>query len=257
MDKQYQVERLVQIVKIIETENTVRVEDLAVRFNVSENTIRRDLNTLAEKEKLERTQGGAVSLSKNIFESSFEDRKEKNRNIKALIADKAASYIKKGDTIILDGGTTNTILAEKIKEMDHLTVLTNSLDIANILIDARGITLVISGGILNSNSRTATGIPAESFFTSVNADKLFLGVTALSTDKGLSDQNMLETPIKKKMIEQADKVFILADCTKFNKTAFSPIGDFSIADTIITDCEPDFPCRKSIEAKGVELIICG
>jgi len=247
---------MVQIIEIIKTEKTVRVEDLAIRLSVSENTIRRDLNVLAEKGLLERTKGGAISLKDELIESSFEERKDKNKNSKELIAEKAASLINTGETIILDGGTTNIILAKKIKEMDHITVLTNSLDIANILLDSNGITLVLSGGILNRNSRTVIGMPAESFFSSVNADKLFLGVTALSSEHGLSDQNMHETPVKKKMIEKAGEVIILADRTKFNKTAFSPIGDLSIADRIITDCEPDLQCRKSIEAKGVKLIVC-
>lgn len=241
---------------IIRAEKSVRVENLATRLNVSENTIRRDLNMLAHKGMLERTTGGAVSTTDELTEKSFNDRSRRNRDCKELIADKAASYIKKGDTLILDGGTTALRLAEKIWEMNHITVLTNSLDVAYILADAKGVTLVLSGGILNRDSRTLTGMPAEKFFSDINADKLFLAVTALSAEQGLSDQNMYETPVKMKMIERAKEIIVLADNSKFNKTAFSPIGELSIADRIITDKEPDPQCRKSIETMGVELIVC-
>lgn len=247
---------MIRIMDIIKTEQSVRVENLAISLDVSENTIRRDLNLLAEKHQLQRTKGGAVSLSGTSPDNTFKDRIDKNCNSKGIIAEKAASFINRGETLILDGGTTNIKLAEKIKKMEHVTVLTNSLDIANILLGAKGITLVICGGIVNEDSRTMTGIPAERFFSDINADKLFLAVTALSALKGLSDQNMYETPVKKKMISCAREIIVLADSTKFNKTAFSPIGDLSLANIIITDKEPDSQSRQAIEAKGVKLIAC-
>ncbi|MBI9097875.1 MAG: DeoR/GlpR transcriptional regulator [Spirochaetaceae bacterium] len=256
MEKQYQAERYLLIMDIIRSEKTVQVENLALRLNVSENTIRRDLNILAEKKMLRRTKGGAISIMEDLSESTFKERKDKNSDSKEKIAHKAASFINKGDTIILDGGTTSIRLAEKIRAMEHVTVLTNSLDIANILSETKGITLVLSGGILNRDSRTVTGIPAEKFFSEINADKLFLAVTALSAEEGLSDQNMYETPVKMKMIERAREVIVLADNTKFSKRAFSPIGDLTIADRIITDREPEKGYRKQIEEKGVELIVC-
>lgn len=256
MDKQYQSERWLLIMDIIRAEKTVRVEDLAHRLNVSENTIRRDLNMLSGKNMLQRTQGGAVSAEEGLSERTFNERRDKNSNGKEMIAEKAAEFINKGDTIILDGGTTGVYLAERICDMEHITVLTNSLDVANILADSKGITLVLSAGILNNDSRTVTGMPAEKFFSDINADKLFLAVTALSAEYGLSDQNMFETPVKIKMIERAKEIIVLADNTKFDKRAFSPIGDLSIIDRIITDSAPDEQCRKIIESKKVTLTIC-
>lgn len=243
---------------IIRAEKSVRVEDLAIRLNVSENTIRRDLNLLAQKGLVERTKGGAVSTSSmdSLTEKTFSNRQEKNRDSKELIAEQASSLIKKGDTIILDGGTTAIRLAEKIADMDHITVLTNSLDVAYVLSDARGITLALSGGVFNSDSRTMTGMPAEKFFSDVNADKLFLAVTGISALKGLSDQNMFETPVKLKMIERASEIIVLADSSKFGRTAFSPIGGLSIADKVITDKEPHTEICDAIIKSGVELIVC-
>ena len=136
-----------------------------------------------------------------------------------------------------------------------MIVLTNSLDIASILSDNRGITLVVSGGILNLDSRTMTGMPAERFFSDINADKLFLAVTGLSPEQGLSDQNMFETPVKKRMIEASTEVIVLADSTKFNRSAFSPIGGLDLADFIITDREPDAPTAQSIRNAGVRLLV--
>lgn len=256
MDRQFQSERWILITDIIRNEKSVRVEDLAFRLNVSENTIRRDLNMLARKGMLQRTKGGAITNLDGISEKSFNERKGKNRDGKELIAERAASFIQMGDTIILDGGSTALLLAEKIIEKEHITVLTNSLDVAYILSDAQGITLALSGGILSSDSRTMTGSPAEQFFTRINADRLFLAVTGISAKGGLSDQNMFETPVKKKMIERADQVIVLADKSKFGRDAFSPIGDLSLADIIITDHMPENLSINTLKEKGIELIVC-
>ena len=256
MDRQFQSERWILIIDIIRGEKCVRVEDLAFRLNVSENTIRRDLNMLARKGMLQRTKGGATSNLDGISEKSFNERKGKNRDGKELIAEKAASLIKKGDTVIIDGGSTAVLLAEKIIEKEHITVLTNSLDVAYILSDAQGITLALSGGILSNDSRTMTGSPAEQFFSGINADRLFLAVTGISARGGLSDQNIFETPVKKKMIERADQVIVLADKSKFGRDAFSPIGDLTLTDKIITDYPPDNQTIKIIKEKGIELIVC-
>lgn len=256
MEKQLQSERWLLIMDIIRTEKTVRVEDLSNRLNVSENTIRRDLNMLAHKGMVERTKGGALSRMEGISEKSFSSREARNRDGKELIAEKAAEMIKKGDTVILDGGTTAVRLAERIAEMEHITVLTNSIDVAAILSEAQGITLVLSGGIYNSDSRTLTGLPAEKFFKDVNADKLFLAVTGISPEQGLSDQNMFETQVKLVMLDKAAEVIVLADKSKFGRSAFSPICDFSQVDKIICDTLPENISPSSFKEKGVEVLIC-
>lgn len=241
---------------IIRKEKAVRVEDLAERLNVSENTIRRDLNMLARKGMVERTKGGAVSNMEGLSEKSFSTRKDRNRDSKESIAELACRQIKRGDTIILDGGTTAIALAEKISELDHITVLTNSLDVANILTEAPGITLVLSGGIYNSNSRTMIGLPAEKFFTEIHADTLFLAVTGITAEQGLSDQNMFETPVKLKMLQCAGKIIVLADSSKFGRAAFSPICKLSEVDLLITDAFPENQSISEFKERGVEILTC-
>lgn len=256
MEKQFQSERWILIMDIIRSEKSVRVENLATRLKVSENTIRRDLNMLAHKGMVERTKGGAVSRMEGVSEKSFSTREERNRDSKELIADKAASLIHKGDTIILDGGTTAVRLAERIAEMNHVTVITNSLDVAYILTEAPGITLVVSGGIYNDHSRTMTGLPAEKFFREVNADKLFLAVTGITPEQGLSDQNMFETPVKLAMLDKASEVIVLADSSKFGRSAFSPICDLSRVNKVISDSLPEGTSQEILENKGVEVLLC-
>lgn len=256
MEKQYQPERYLKIMEIIRSEKTVRVENLASRLSVSENTIRRDLNNLAEKRMIQRTKGGAIDISNELPKNNLDVRLDKNRDCKEMIAVEAVKQIQRGDIIILDGGTTSIKLAEKIREMMHITVLTNSLDVANILSNSSRITLVLSGGIFNPDSRTMTGIPAEKFFTDIYANKLFLAVTGISPEQGLSDQNMFETPVKLKMIEAAAEIIVLADHSKFQKTSFSPIGSLDIVQKIITDKAPDAETVKKIETTGVQLITC-
>lgn len=256
MDRQYQAERFLLIMDIVRIEKTVRVENLATRLNVSENTVRRDLNILAKRELLQRTKGGAIDIISRLTENHISHRMGKNLDNKETIAEEAFKLIKPGETIILDGGTTSIKLAEKIRGIKHITVLTNSLDIANILSSCSDITLVLSGGILNTDAGTMTGIPAEKFFSEVNADKLFLAVTGLSIDKGLSDQNMYETPVKLKMIEAATEVIVLADSSKFERVAFSPIGALKICKKIITNKSPEKRFVDYLDKIDVELITC-
>lgn len=251
-----QSERWIVIMDIIREEKSARVEDLALRLNVSENTIRRDLSMLSRRGLIERTKGGALSNMEGLSEKSFSTRQARNRSGKELIAEKAASLVRRGETIILDGGTTALLLAEKIAEMDHITVLTNSLDVAQILSENSNITLVLSGGIFDPNSRTMTGPPAQKFFEEVNGDKLFLAVTGISAEKGLTDQNMQETPVKIRMLASAAEVIVLADSSKFGRTAFSPICDLSQIDRIITDTLPDRKTVEDINNKNVEIITC-
>ncbi len=156
-----------------------------------------------------------------------------------------------GATIILDSGTTAVELAQEISQMSHITVITPSLEAAQILSGLPNITLILPGGIVNPSSRSLTGQPAEQFFSSINADILFLAVKALSIETGLSDHTIIEASVKQEMIRSAERVVVLADSSKLDKKALSRIAPITVVDTLITDELSDSDFLHKLRAQGI------
>ncbi len=253
-----QVERQLLIQSLIKEHQTVKVDELAEKLNVSPNTIRRDLTMLEKQGVLKRTQGGAVlgEISPSSpLRQSFDLRSGKNIAEKERIGKCAAKLIQPGSTIILDAGTTTQQLVNHITTIERLTVATNSLEIAYSLIPSQNLTVILSGGILMGNSRSLIGLPAEQFFSRIHADQLFVATCGVSLEKGLSNGNMHETPIKQKMIEVAKEVILLADHEKFGKVALSPFASLDCVHKIITGEKAPAEMTAQLEHQGIEVII--
>ena len=251
-----QIERQLKIQEIIKTQKTVKVEDLAAKLDVSPNTIRRDLTNLERQGVLKRTQGGAVVPEiQTQSRQSFDLRSGANLTEKECIGRFAATMVKPGSTIILDAGTSTQHLAENLVNMQNLTVATNSMEVGYVLMTSPNITVIMSGGLLLGNSRALTGLPAEKFFTQISADQLFLGTCGVSLENGLTNRNMHEISVKQKMIEVAREVILLADHTKFGKSALSPFAELSLIDKIITDQAPPKDIMDALESKEIEVLI--
>ncbi len=233
-----QVERQLVIQDLIRQHQTVRVDDLAEKLDVSANTIRRDLTILEKQGVLKRTQGGAViddvpPLS--ATRQSFDLRSGKHLTEKELIGRCAAQLVQPGSTIILDSGTTTQQLADNLIPLERLTIATNSVEVAYSLIPYQHLTVILSGGILQNSSRSLIGLPAEQFFAQIHADQLFLATCGISLERGLTNGNLHETPIKQKMIEVAREVIVVADSGKFDHVALSAFASLDQIDKVITD----------------------
>lgn len=239
MSKPIQAQRHVAIVDMVTADRVVRVEDLAEGLGVSENTIRRDLAILEQEGRVRRTKGGAVLNDTDRVSGAFTRRLSAHRERKTRIAHAAFAYIDEGATIILDAGTTTYELALLLHDRCHLTVVTNSVAVADALDDAEGITVVVSGGILHRPSRALIGPPAESFFADVHADAVFLAPAGVSAEVGLTDHNMHETPVKQRMLAAAGRVIVLADSGKLGRSALSLITPIVPEHTVITDTDAD------------------
>jgi DeoR/GlpR family transcriptional regulator of sugar metabolism len=252
-----QVERQLLIQSLIKENQTVRVDELAEKLNVSPNTIRRDLTMLEKHGVLKRTQGGAVlgEISLSPIRQSFDLRAGKNLAEKERIGKCAAQFVQPGSTIILDAGTTTQQLANNIHNIEHITVVTNSLEAAYSLIPYSNLTVILSGGILLDGSRSLIGLPAENFFSQIHADQLFLGTCGISIERGLTNGNMYETPVKQKMIEVVKEVILLADHEKFGKVALSPFASLDCIHKIITDEKAPAEMVAQFESQGIEIII--
>lgn len=251
-----QVERQLTILNLIKNNKTVRVDELAKVLKVSSNTIRRDLSQLEKQGVLRRIQGGAILTEiDNNFIQPFEIRETKYTAEKKAIGRKAAELVEKGDTIIIDAGTTTLQLARNLFQRQNLTILTNSLEISYELIANPNIVTILSGGIIRGSSRSLIGLPAEEFFSQIYADKLFLGTGGLTINEGLTNPNMHETPVKINMIKAAKEVIVLADSHKFGKASLSAIAPVTKVHKVVTDKKAPREILSKLEALGIEVII--
>ena len=253
-EKMLQPERFTRIQELLAQRHIVKVAELSSEMGVSENTIRRDLMALEEAGICFRTKGGAGLLQSSLSGAAFSRRLSRNRGNKHTIARKAAELVKSGDTVIIDTGTTALEAALALRDKEHITVITPSLEAAQVLAGLPDLTLIVAGGIVHGPSRSMTGSPAEEFFTSLHADLLFLSAKGVSLDKGLTDHTMVEASVKRRMIEAAEKIVLLADHSKLDRTALSPLAGIDVVHTLITDEDADPVFLEALRKRGIEVV---
>lgn len=229
-------ERRQKIISLLDEKEIVYVADLSKRFNVTEETIRRDLDILDEKKILKRIHGGAVSLDNTRLELNFKIREHSYTEEKKEIARKAAALVKDGDTIFLDASSTSLFLAKELAKKKNITIITNSIKIIYQLADQASNTIIATGGILRSNSLSLVGPLANETIKKYNADKIFASCKGISIEHGATDSNELEIEVKQNMIKQARELIIIADHSKFNRVGLSQFASIDEINTIITDC---------------------
>jgi len=252
--KVFQEERIRGIMKILDKENRVLITDLCDTFNTTSVTIRKDLDMLEREGVLKRTHGGAI-LRKPLFHGLALDEKEKlYADEKERIAFEAAKYIKEGDVIILDSGSTITCLARKIKHMSGITVITNAINIAMELANT-DIEIILTGGSLQKNSSTLIGPLADSILNKISADKLFHGVDGVDYEIGLTTPNITEANTSHTMTLRAGENILLVDSSKFGRRSLGVICQINEINKIITTRKMDKNELKKLNDMSVEVII--
>ncbi len=206
---------------------------LISHFDASEATIRRDISYLEDQKRIIRRRGEVFAIKKEK-ESAFTQREHLNQEAKQKIAQIAASLIDDYDTIILDAGTTTLEIARLLTHRTDLTILTNSLPVANTIAPSN-ISLSLAGGHLFSQNMSTQGPDAEAFFKKVEVGKTFIGASGVRKLVGLETLNPFEAEIKKLMVKAAKKVYGVIDSSKFETAGINVFCDFSDLDYIITD----------------------
>src|ERR1700691_5934525 len=196
-------ERRTQILQMVRTEGRARVNDLANRFSSSAVTIRNDLNELHQRGLVLRSHGGAVLPDKILRESPVHERLKAFSEEKRRIGAMAAALIHDGETIILDSGTTTLEIARQIKKKQGLQIITNGVNIAAELLDARDAQVFIVGGTVRGESASISGHFTEEMFEQFSADKLFLSGAGCDLDFGVSGANLEETMVNRAMLRIA------------------------------------------------------
>jgi len=245
------IERQKIILQIIAEQGAVTVAELCERFGVSDMTIRRDLSTLERASLLRRIHGGAVSARGRSYEPPVLTRVHEAPEAKRAIGRLAATLVHEGDSIALDIGTTTLELARNLTRLQDITVLTNSLPIANLLTDQPGIRLMLCGGIVRPGERSLIGPVAEYTFSQFYVDKAFIGIGGVDLEAGLTEYNTDDAEVKRHMIRNAQRCILLTDSRKFGLKTFASVAPLSVVDDIVTDdgLKPEF--REALEREGI------
>lgn len=229
-------ERQQKILSLLNEQEIIKTRDLMTRFDVSESTIRRDLQEMEESGVLKRVHGGAKGIIKLESELNMREKSSKNIHEKRKIAQYAASLVAPREFIYLDAGTTTYEMLPFLKDKD-VHVITNSVYHASTGADL-GIKTTMIGGEIRLTTKAAVSSQAIEQIQSCYFDKAFMGINGIHVDYGYTTADTEEATTKKTAINQAQHVFILADSTKFNKVNFSKVGNLEEA-LIITDCLED------------------
>jgi len=227
-------ERKGKITEMIKNGKSVRVSELAKQFGVSESTIRRDLADLETIGMIKRTHGGAVDNFVTSFEPSFAEKEDKYAKEKEYIGKLAASFIKDGDTIILDSGTTTKYIVPNITAK-NVTIITNSLNIAYELSNNSNFEVIVTGGLLRTRTQALVGDIAQGTLRQFRVDKAFIGANGVSLRFGVTTPNVVEAATKRAMMENAKEIFLVIDSSKFDQVSFALICPVNTIDYIVTD----------------------
>jgi len=255
MKKTFPIERKDQIFDLITRKGRITVDELIDTFKVSGATIRRDLEFLEGQGLITRAHGGAMSKSRVSLEPDFFEEKEKFLEEKKRIGQEAAKLIEEGEVIFLEASTTVLELARNIPNNKNLTVVTNSLDIAQELDGKEGINLIITGGSPRRRTRALIGPLTEGTLSQMRIDKAFMGVSALDPVYGITMPTLEEAQTCKKIVEASNKIIILSDHSKFGKQNFASVNPARSIDILITDRGIPEEMRVEIERLGVEVRI--
>ena len=231
------IERRRKIMELLNQHQKVYVQNLSQLFEVTDETIRRDLEKLEQQNLVKRCYGGAVLNDHTSQDISFLKRIDINDANKKYIAKKAESLINDGDTMMVDSSTTCLALLRLLKDKKNLTIITNSIILVNEFVNA-GYNMISTGGNLRAYSYALTGKAACDTLKNYYVDMAIISCKAIDRDKGLMESNEPESIIKKQMIKQAQRCIVLADSSKFDKAAFAYTCGLDKIDCIVTDREP-------------------
>jgi DeoR/GlpR family transcriptional regulator of sugar metabolism len=235
----------------------VRVSELAAEYGVSDMTIRRDLEALADRGLLAKVHGGATTVSPgSAHEPGFAAKSDRQRDEKAAIAMRAAALVSPGDAIALSAGTTTAELAQRLVDVPSLTVVTNSIPVADVFYRAGrpDQTVVLTGGT-RTPSDALVGPVAVAAIGTLHLDMLFLGVHGMSERAGYTTPNLMEADVNRALVEAAERLVVLADHTKWGTVGISSIVPLSRADVLITDGGLDDNARAVLAESVTELVV--
>jgi DeoR/GlpR family transcriptional regulator of sugar metabolism len=242
-----------QILNLLEETGNLNVSELSARFSVSVVTIRKDLDDLESEGLLQRTFGGAVFSHRSRFNRSFLERGQQYRREKCAIAAAAGTYIKDGDTIMLDAGTTTLALAEHLKShIKSVLVITCSVPAA-LELSSAGYDILLLGGMVRNKSLALLGRETLRIIERYRADKAFLGSSGFTVEMGHTTPNPEDAQVKEAIMRSANETYILVDSSKYGHRCLTSFARLRDVDLTITDSRIPRSKVKLLEAAGAAI----
>jgi len=213
------------------------VDSLAARFGVTPQTIRKDLNELCDQGLLERFHGGAM-LPSGVANLAYESRRQLATDAKRRIGQRAAELIPNNCSLLINIGTTTEQVATALRSHRGLMVITNNMNVVNILRGYDEIEVIVAGGVLRHTDGGIVGAPAVEFLRQFKVDYAIIGTSAIDEEGGLLDYDYREVEVSRKIVETARCVVLVADSLKYERSAPVRIGHLSDVDQFVTDAPP-------------------
>ena len=243
-----------QILALARQRGGVAVDELAQRFEVTPQTIRKDLNELCDARMLARTHGGAM-LASGVENLAYDARRQMAAAEKAIIGRHAASLIPNNCSMFMNIGTTTEEVARALVNHEGLLVITNNIHVATILLPRPGIEVILAGGMVRKSDGGIVGEATADFITQFKVDHAVIGASALDEDGAMLDFDYREVRVAKAIMQNARSVMLVADAMKFTRTAPVRIGHLSDIDIFVTDNTPPEPVVAYCKDYGVRLEI--
>ena len=244
-------QRRSKLLELIRMQGFVSIPDLRAELDVSESTIRRDLDALEETGEAQRTHGGVFFTGPTASLRLFEHRRAGQWEKKRQIAIAASRLIEAHDTVLLDGGSTTYELARQLVGRP-LQIVTNSLPLANLFAASEQVDLVMLGGYVHSRTGVSLGPYANQMLASLNVQKAVLSIAG-ADERGYYNSNLLLVETERAMMQAADTTIVVADSSKFGRSSLARLCELSDVDTVVSDDDLDETWRQRLTGAGVEL----
>jgi DeoR/GlpR family transcriptional regulator of sugar metabolism len=245
------------LLDMLQKQPCLRVSEMAEELDVSEGTIRNDLNALQGEGLVKRVHGGAVVIERNdIGSNSFFIRYDQNLIRKNAIARDAAKLVSDGDSILLDASSTAYCLACALSDRKDLRVVTNGFITANELAKNNSNNVALIGGMVNYSSSSVTGLLSERIIEDLHVQKAFLSCSGFSLERGMTEVHLNEAQLKRKVIHITDQLIALIDSSKFGKEDLTPFAKPGDIYRLYTDAQITKEWEEQLLQAGIDLVIC-
>lgn len=250
------LERRNEILKLLQQNETVTVNELSQSFGVTVETIRRDLDHLETAGHIVRTHGGAMLSTLDItkVEQPSTVRRQTNIAEKARIAELIADMVQDGDGVMLDASSTSLFVARALRKKRHLTLITNSLEIILESVGQSDWTVMCTGGVLNERTMSFVGNRAETMISKYHVDWAIVSCKGVDLEHGFTESNELSALVKRSMVESAKRAILAADSTKLDTVSFVRTGRLHELTAMVTDQKPDEHWLEALAELGVDCI---
>jgi DeoR family fructose operon transcriptional repressor len=242
---------------LLSKQSGLRVPELAKALDVSEGTVRNDLNALENQGRLTRVHGGAVLFENDQFQNnSFKLRSQINLAAKLAIAREAADLVKDGDSILLDASSTIYFFARALSKRSKLRVVTNGFEVARELAQNSSNNVFLIGGIVNNDSSSVTGLLSERIIEELRIQKAFLSCSGFSLERGMTEVHLAEAQLKRKVIESSQQLYALVDSSKFGQEDLTSFMRSEKITHLFTDTGLSSEWIEKLKLAGINFTLC-